>query len=84
MGVVRQILGLLVEVAMLTGYPVSPVTYLHLRMFEMALDYTKHKTEEFECLGGYMSPVNDFYKKAGLASSVHRCVLIYVGYRMLC
>jgi len=43
-------------------------------MFEMALDYTKHKTEEFECLGGYMSPVNDFYKKAGLASSVHRYV----------
>lgn len=44
-------------------------------MFEMALDYTKHKTEEFECLGGYMSPVNDFYKKAGLASSVHRVAM---------
>ena len=64
--------GLLEEVSVLIWYPVSPVTYLHLRMFEMALDYTKHKTEEFECLGGYMSPVNDFYKKAGLASSVHR------------
>ncbi|KAG9247079.1 hypothetical protein BJ878DRAFT_532809 [Calycina marina] len=50
----------------------SPVTYLHLRMFEMAADYVKHKTDEFECLGGYMSPVSDFYKKAGLASSVHR------------
>lgn len=55
--------------------PVSPITYLHLRMFEMAADFAKFNTE-FEVLGGYLSPVGDAYKKAGLASSVHRFVLV--------
>ncbi|RDW75185.1 putative nicotinamide mononucleotide adenylyltransferase [Coleophoma cylindrospora] len=49
----------------------SPITYLHLRMFEMAADFAKFNTE-FEILGGYLSPVSDAYKKAGLASAVHR------------
>jgi nicotinamide mononucleotide adenylyltransferase len=49
----------------------SPITYLHLRMFEMAADYAKFDTE-FEVVGGYLSPVSDAYKKAGLASSYHR------------
>lgn len=40
-------------------------------MFEMAADFAKFNTE-FEILGGYLSPVGDAYKKAGLASSVHR------------
>jgi len=40
-------------------------------MFEMAADFAKFNTE-FEILGGYLSPVSDAYKKAGLASSVHR------------
>lgn len=46
----------------------SPVTYLHLRMFEMARDYIKHQTQ-FEVVGGYLSPVNDQYKKPGLLSA---------------
>jgi len=50
----------------------SPITYLHLRMFEMAADYVKFNKTEFELLGGYLSPVSDLYKKAGLASSQHR------------
>jgi hypothetical protein len=46
----------------------SPVTYLHLRMFEMARDFIKQQTK-FEVVGGYVSPVNDQYKKPGLASA---------------
>ncbi|KAI1074175.1 Nucleotidylyl transferase [Whalleya microplaca] len=49
----------------------SPITYLHLRMFEMANDYARINTQ-FEVVGGYLSPVSDAYKKAGLASSDHR------------
>eukprot|EP00158_Paraphelidium_tribonemae_P002215 Partr_v1_DN25201_c1_g1_i3_m17000 putative (Nicotinamide) nucleotide adenylyltransferase len=47
----------------------SPITYLHMRMFEMAKD---HVGEEFQLLGGYFSPVSDAYKKPGLASGQHR------------
>jgi nicotinamide mononucleotide adenylyltransferase len=49
----------------------SPVTYLHLRMFEMAVDYVRQNTD-FEVMGGYMSPVSDQYKKPGLLSAHHR------------
>jgi len=49
----------------------SPITYLHLRMFEMALDAIREQTR-FEVVGGYYSPVSDNYKKRGLASSSHR------------
>ncbi|KAG9245385.1 hypothetical protein BJ878DRAFT_21224 [Calycina marina] len=49
----------------------SPITYLHLRMFEMAADFAKFNTN-FEILGGFLSPVGDAYKKAGLATAQHR------------
>jgi nicotinamide mononucleotide adenylyltransferase len=49
----------------------SPVTYLHLRMFEMAVDYVRQNTD-FEVMGGYVSPVSDQYKKPGLLSAHHR------------
>ncbi|EAU91670.2 nicotinamide mononucleotide adenylyl transferase [Coprinopsis cinerea okayama7 len=49
----------------------SPVTYLHLRMFEMARDYIRHNTE-FEIVGAYLSPVSDMYKKPGLLNARHR------------
>ncbi|EGG10038.1 uncharacterized protein MELLADRAFT_71032 [Melampsora larici-populina 98AG31] len=49
----------------------SPVTFLHLRMFEMARDHARVHTE-FEVVGGYLSLVNDAYKKPGLAASIHR------------
>ncbi|KAI2628836.1 Nucleotidylyl transferase [Hypoxylon sp. NC1633] len=49
----------------------SPITYLHLRMFEMANDYARINTQ-YEVVGGYLSPVSDAYKKAGLAESRHR------------
>jgi nicotinamide mononucleotide adenylyltransferase len=40
-------------------------------MFEMANDYARINTQ-YEVVGGYLSPVSDAYKKAGLASSNHR------------
>lgn len=49
----------------------SPVTFLHLRMFEMAVDYARHNTN-FEIVGGYLSPVSDQYKKQGLLCATHR------------
>ncbi|ODV95049.1 hypothetical protein PACTADRAFT_50873 [Pachysolen tannophilus NRRL Y-2460] len=49
----------------------SPITYLHLRMFEMALDSIRESTR-FEVIGGYYSPVSDNYRKQGLAPSHHR------------
>ena len=49
----------------------SPVTYLHLRMFEMARDYVRHSTD-YEIVGGYLSPVSDQYKKPGLLAAEHR------------
>jgi len=49
----------------------SPVTYLHLRMFEMAVDFIRQNTN-FEIMGGYLSPVSDMYKKQGLLSATHR------------
>ncbi|KAL1736402.1 hypothetical protein EV714DRAFT_242924 [Schizophyllum commune] len=49
----------------------SPVTFLHLRMFEMAKDYVRQNTD-FEIVGGYLSPVSDMYKKPGLLSAHHR------------
>ncbi|KAK9449140.1 uncharacterized protein V1518DRAFT_417262 [Limtongia smithiae] len=49
----------------------SPITYLHLRMFEMAID-TVRETNMFEVVGGYYSPVSDNYRKAGLVPARHR------------
>ncbi|EMG48908.1 NMA1 Nicotinamide/nicotinic acid mononucleotide adenylyltransferase 1 [Candida maltosa Xu316] len=49
----------------------SPITYLHLRMFEMALDAISEQTR-FEVIGGYYSPVSSNYKKRGLAPAHHR------------
>ncbi|MBW0484568.1 hypothetical protein O181_024283 [Austropuccinia psidii MF-1] len=49
----------------------SPVTYLHLRMFEMARDHARFHSD-FEVIGGYMSLVNDAYRKPGLAPAIHR------------
>ncbi|GAA6061448.1 hypothetical protein JCM10212_005651, partial [Sporobolomyces blumeae] len=49
----------------------SPVTFLHLRLFEMARD-DAHFHTDFDVVGGYMSPVNDAYAKLGLAQASHR------------
>ncbi|CAA6672470.1 unnamed protein product [Spirodela intermedia] len=48
----------------------NPPTYMHLRMFELARDALN--SDGFFVVGGYMSPVNDSYKKKGLLSAEHR------------
>ncbi|RPB14037.1 nicotinamide mononucleotide adenylyl transferase [Morchella conica CCBAS932] len=51
----------------------SPITHMHLRMFEMAVDHVRQNMSDvYEVVGGYMSPVSDYYNKAGLASAAHR------------
>ncbi|ORZ12735.1 hypothetical protein BCR42DRAFT_331368 [Absidia repens] len=49
----------------------SPITYLHLRMFDMARDHFKER-DEYELLTGYFSPVSDAYRKEGLTLAKHR------------
>lgn len=49
----------------------SPITYLHLRMFEMAKDWARRHTD-YTVIGAYLSPVGDAYKKKGLALAKHR------------
>ena len=49
----------------------SPITFLHLRMFEMAADYARFNTD-FEVVGAYLSAVGDAYKKTGLVKAEHR------------
>lgn len=49
----------------------SPITYAHMRMFEMANDYCRQNTN-FEVVGGYLSPVGDGYKKVGLLNASRR------------
>jgi nicotinamide mononucleotide adenylyltransferase len=49
----------------------SPITYLHLRMFEMAADAV-NETTNYEIMGGFFSPVSDAYLKPGLVAGRHR------------
>ncbi|KAI3931035.1 hypothetical protein MKW92_027951 [Papaver armeniacum] len=46
---------------------------MHMRMLELAKDALN--LEGFCVIGGYMSPVNDAYKKKGLISAEHRLQL---------
>ncbi|UKZ93972.1 uncharacterized protein TrAFT101_008871 [Trichoderma asperellum] len=50
----------------------SPVTTLHLRMFELAEKYVRQSDPGFEIVGNYMSPCSDAYQKASLAPAHHR------------
>ena len=52
----------------------SPITFLHLRMFEMASDFVRFNTD-FEVCAGYLSPVSDAYQKVGLAQGNHRVTM---------
>ncbi|PHT54044.1 Nicotinamide/nicotinic acid mononucleotide adenylyltransferase [Capsicum baccatum] len=51
----------------------NPPTYMHLRCFELARDALT--SEGFCVIGGYMSPVNDAYKKKSLISAEHRVAM---------
>ncbi|KAK4063421.1 uncharacterized protein Triagg1_9441 [Trichoderma aggressivum f. europaeum] len=50
----------------------SPVTTLHLQMFEFAEKYVKQSDPGFEIVGNYMSPCSDAYQKSSLAPAHHR------------
>jgi nicotinamide mononucleotide adenylyltransferase len=49
-------------------------------MFEMAHDHARLSTN-FEVVGGYLSPVNDAYKKSGLAPANHRIAMCHLACR---
>ncbi|KAI9733939.1 MAG: hypothetical protein M1834_002594 [Cirrosporium novae-zelandiae] len=49
----------------------SPITFLHLRMFEIARDFVRLNAN-YEIIGGYLSPVSDAYKKSSLVGAHHR------------
>ncbi|XP_075478544.1 nicotinamide/nicotinic acid mononucleotide adenylyltransferase-like isoform X2 [Primulina tabacum] len=51
----------------------NPPTYMHLRCFEIARDALN--SQGFCVIGGYISPVNDAYKKKGLLPAQHRVTM---------
>ncbi|GAU28307.1 hypothetical protein TSUD_256350 [Trifolium subterraneum] len=57
----------------------NPPTFMHLRMFELARDALNSKG--YCVIGGYMSPVNDAYKKKNLISADHRIQLCHLACR---
>ncbi|OAY67335.1 nicotinamide/nicotinic acid mononucleotide adenylyltransferase isoform X3 [Ananas comosus] len=57
----------------------NPPTYMHLRMFELAKDALREAG--YVVLGGYMSPVNDAYKKKDLLPATHRVRLCELACR---
>ncbi|XP_054818596.1 nicotinamide/nicotinic acid mononucleotide adenylyltransferase-like isoform X4 [Prosopis cineraria] len=52
----------------------NPPTFMHLRMFELARDALN--SEGYCVIGGYMSPVNDAYKKRATQSSYQRTLTV--------
>lgn len=48
----------------------SPITILHLQLFELAQRYVERT--EFEIVGCYVSPCSDMYGKSSLVASSHR------------
>ncbi|XP_055381153.1 nicotinamide/nicotinic acid mononucleotide adenylyltransferase 3 isoform X2 [Condylostylus longicornis] len=58
----------------------SPITPMHLRMFEIAKDYFE-RTGLYEVIGGIISPTHDDYGKVGLVPAVHRCTMIKLATR---
>ncbi|KAJ4972463.1 hypothetical protein NE237_005637 [Protea cynaroides] len=60
----------LIYVVLVATGSFNPPTIMHLRMFELAKDALN--SEGYYVIGGYMSPVNDAYKKRGLISAEHR------------
>ncbi|KAI5660176.1 hypothetical protein M9H77_28969 [Catharanthus roseus] len=66
-------------VVLLSTGSFNPPTYMHLRCFELARDALQ--SEGFCVIGGYMSPVNDAYKKKGLISAEHRVAMCNLACR---
>lgn len=50
----------------------SPITVLHLEMFELAQRHVEHVEPGFEIVGNYMSLCSDTYGKSSLVAAHHR------------
>lgn len=48
----------------------SPITNLHLMLFEMNRDYLMKETRQLDIVGGIISPVHDGYGKKSLVPQV--------------
>ncbi|KAG5546717.1 hypothetical protein RHGRI_018780 [Rhododendron griersonianum] len=64
-------------VVLLSTGSFNPPTHMHLRIFELARDALH--SEGFFVIGGYMSPVNDAYRKRGLISAKHRIEMCHLA-----
>ncbi|KAF2074893.1 hypothetical protein CYY_003812 [Polysphondylium violaceum] len=76
-------LNLLIEpdkkpLVLLTCGSFNPVTYMHLRMMEIARD-KMNQTGKYQVIGAYLSPVGDAYKKATLIPAKHRIEMLELG-----
>lgn len=54
----------------------SPITHMHLWLFEMAKNYLMHECQTFDIIGGFISPVHDLYGKPSLVEAKHRVSMI--------
>ncbi|XP_067036962.1 nicotinamide/nicotinic acid mononucleotide adenylyltransferase 1-like isoform X1 [Acropora muricata] len=66
------------KIVLLSCGSFNPVTFLHLRMFELARD-ALNKTGVYTVVKGFFSPVNDGYKKKDLIKSEHRVQMCKLG-----
>ncbi|KAJ4974368.1 hypothetical protein NE237_007542 [Protea cynaroides] len=64
----------LIYVVLVASGSFNPPTLVHLRMFELAKDALS--LEGYYVIGGYMSPVNDAYKKRAKQSSFLRTLTV--------
>lgn len=62
-----------VHIVLVSTGSFNPPTFMHLRLFELARDALNSKG--YNVVGGYMSPVNDAYRKKGLIPSEHRITM---------
>eukprot|EP01099_Mayorella_cantabrigiensis_P004821 TRINITY_DN3693_c0_g1_i1.p1 TRINITY_DN3693_c0_g1~~TRINITY_DN3693_c0_g1_i1.p1 ORF type:complete len:221 (+),score=37.36 TRINITY_DN3693_c0_g1_i1:78-740(+) len=63
------------KIALIACGSFSPVTYLHLRVLEMARDHLM-KNNVGQVVTGILSPVSDGYKKTDLAPAPHRVEML--------
>jgi len=53
----------------------SPITNMHLLVFEQARNYLMHDMNRYDVIGGFLSPVHDAYGKASLVAQHHRIAM---------
>jgi nicotinamide mononucleotide adenylyltransferase len=57
----------------------SPITNMHLRIFEQARNWLTYEKKTWDVVGGFLSPVHDAYGKAGLVPARHRIRMCELG-----